>query len=401
MFIARQPIFNNSMRIYGYELLHRSSETATSFGGISSQQATARVLGSVFEIGVATITSNERAFINFDYDSLLSGSIELIDPEKLIIEVLEDVPVDDLIIDRLTYLKNLGYRIALDDFVEDYDEYPLVPMSDIIKYDILATPLNSIRDEVKFALGHGKTLLAEKVETKFQYEVAKQMGFTLFQGYFFSKPSIISKSNNKKSTKLNYIKLVKELEKEEPSYDVLSEIIQGDVNLAYRLLRVIKNNSDEDIAYSIKKSLIYMGFTQIERWINIIMLQELGLDKPMELTRLSLVRSKFGGLLALHSKFFSRDDEISTMFLFSTLDALLDSNMKESLDGLSVSYDIREALIYERGGLYPLVDLVFSYERGDWGKINELSLEIGIDKKKIAPYYIEALKYSKETLEIF
>ncbi|OLS03204.1 EAL and HDOD domain-containing protein [Tissierella creatinophila] len=401
MFIARQPIFNRFMIVYGYELLYRDSKTSTVFGNVSAKKATATVLGGLFELGIDTITDNEKAFINFDYEFLLSDSIELINPEKLIIEVLEDVEVDKVLIKRLIELKKHGYKIALDDFVEDYDEFPLVPISDIIKYDIIATPLDSIRAQVRLALHQGKTLLAEKIETKEEYEQAKGMGFSLFQGYFFEKPSIVGKSNDKKSTKFNYLRLIAELGKPEPSYNKLAKIIGNDVNLAYRLLRVVKNSQSDDVVYSIKRALVYMGFRSIERWINILMLQDLATDKPLELTRLSLTRSKFGEGLANHSKFKSRVNEASTMLLFSTLDAILDQSMEEALDGISLTEDIREALIHRKGELSPLLELVYSYEKGDWDKVKTISSEIGItDREEICNEYLNAIKYCTETMDM-
>ncbi len=401
MFIARQPIFNSSMDVYGYELLYRDSETSTAFGNTSAEKATATVLGGLFEIGLEKISDGRRAFINFDYDFLLSDSMELMEPEDIIIEVLECVEVDDKIVTRLTNLKEKGYRIALDDFVEDYEDFPLIPLSDIIKYDLMLTPLDTIELEVKRALMEGKTLLAEKIETKEEYEKAKAMGFHLFQGYFFEKPSIIGRSNNKKSTKLNYIKLINELGKPEASYNELAKIIKTDVNLSYRLLSVIEqNNSKDDPIDTIRKSLVYMGFRKIERWINILMLQDLATDKPLELTRLSLVRSEFGELLARNSKFKSRKNEVYGMLLFSTLDAILDEPMEEALDQIKLSEDIRQALIHREGDLYPLLDLVYSYEKGDWDRVNLLSSQLKIDKNQVSSYYLQALEYSNETLNM-
>ena len=201
MFIARQPIFTDSMVVYGYELLYRDNKKATSFGNVSAKKATAQVLGGLFEL------DGKKAFVNFDYDFLLTDSIELIDSDKLIIEVLEGVKADNLIIDRLIDLKEKGYKIALDDFQRNSDNLELVPISNIIKYDIIATPLETIAFEVQNEIKQGKTVIAEKIETIEEYQKAKDIGFHLFQGYFFEKPNIIVETNNKKSIKLNYLKI--------------------------------------------------------------------------------------------------------------------------------------------------------------------------------------------------
>lgn len=401
MFIARQPIFNNLMIVYGYELLYRHNEKSTSFASVSSKEATAKVLGGLFEIGIDSITGGKKAFVNFDYDFLFTDSIELIDPDILILEVLEDVQADNLLIDRLIELKDKGYRIALDDYVYGVGNYGLVPISDFIKFDIRATPLNTIVLEVEDAIKNRKVIIAEKIETKEEFEKAKELGFHLFQGNFFEKPNIIGQPNNKKSIKLNYMNILTELANPEPSYTKISKIIESDVNLAYRLLRITKNNSTDDIFHSIRKALVYMGFKDIERWINVLMLQELATDKPMELMRISIIRSKFGDSLAKHSNLKSRYDEITTMLLFSTLDAILDLPMEEALEGITLTEDIKRALIDREGGLSAVLKLVLSYEKGYWDGVRIFSEELDIKTENMYDDYLDAVQYCKEITDMF
>jgi len=189
MFIARQPIFDRNMNVFGYELLYRASQDSTCYKGTSAASSTATVLIGLMELGLENIVEDRKAFVNFDYDFLLSDAIELIHPEKMIIEVLETTTLDDRIAVRLEELKKRGYRIALDDFEEDIRSVTLLDSIEIIKYDIMITPLNTIASDVKYAIGKKKKLLAEKIETQEEYDLAKKMGFHLFQGYFFSKPN--------------------------------------------------------------------------------------------------------------------------------------------------------------------------------------------------------------------
>lgn len=401
MFIARQPIINKELKLYGYELLFRPNLEINDFGESAATKATACVLGDLYETGIENITDGKKAFINFDYDSLMSDSIELIDPNSLVIEVLENIRVDKVLIDRLIYLKKRGFQIALDDFVEDYNTYPLVPITDIIKYDIIATPLNSIKGEVKEALKQHKILLAEKVETVEEFLLAKEMGIHLFQGYFFCKPFVISKTNNKKSTKAQYARMISELKKEVPSYQALAEIIETDVNLAYRLMKIIKTKYHEDIIYSIKRALVYMGFKELERWINILMLQELSGDKPTELLRISLIRSKFGEFIAINSKFNNRKLEISMMCLFSTADAMFDQTMEGALSGIELTVDIKRALVNKDGDLSVIYWLINSYEKGEWSNVKIIAESIGIDVKKLPEGYMKSLEKADEILSMF
>ncbi len=401
MYIARQPIFNKEMKVYGYELLFRSDAMATTFCDSNATVATASVISGLFETGIRKIVDGTKAFINFDYDFILSDTIELIHPNTLVIEVLETVNADMRIAERLVELQKKGYKIALDDFVEDYDEYKLVPISNIIKIDIIETPLCEIGTTILKAKAQHKMLLAEKIETEQEFLQAKKMGFELFQGYFFSKPSIISKVNDKKSTKIIYVRILNELKKEEPSYQTVADIINTDVNLAFRLMRVIQTKQSDEMVDSIKKALLFMGFKEIERWISILMLQELSHQKPEELLKLSLVRTKFSELIALHSIYKKRKSEISMMCLFSVLDAMLDVPMEEALVDIALSEDVKSALIHEGGKLKPICDLMYAYENGEWEQVKQVSNQIKIKEEKVSACYLEAITFANDILSNF
>jgi c-di-GMP-related signal transduction protein len=399
MYIARQPIFKTNLEVYGYELLYRADERSKGFDGTNASKATAVVLGGLFESGIDRIVEDKKAFINVDEDFVHSGLIELIDPDRLVVELLEDIQIDTSLMDRLTVLKGKGYRLALDDFVEAYTDYPLVPMADIIKYDLMATPLDQIRSEVKQALLENKVLLAEKIETESEFIAAKDMGFHLFQGYFFSKPCVVGKSCDKTSSKAQYGRLLAELRKEEPSYQMLAEIIEKDAQLAYRLMRVISSRSGEDLVYSIKRALTYMGLKEIERWINILMLQDLGSDKPKELIRLALIRARFSEAIAMRSAAKKIRYEASLMGLFSVLDGLLDRPMIEALEGISLPQSITDALVSETGELASLYDLLIAYENGQWDNAAVLAQQVKIEEEVLYQEYLNAIHWAKDIFE--
>ncbi|NLI90593.1 MAG: EAL domain-containing protein [Epulopiscium sp.] len=396
MFIARQPIFNKIEEVYGYELLFRLSDKSNKFDGPSSKKATASVIGGLFEVGLEEIVGDKYAFVNFDEEFIHSDSIELISPDTLVIEMLENISIDDKLINRIIELKEKGYKIALDDFVEEYNEYPIVPYANIIKYDLMETPLGTIEDSVKRALEDRKIILAEKVETKEEFLEAREMGFHLFQGYFFSRPNIVEKSSVKASSKSQYVRILWELKKEEPSYDNLSRIIEQDVNLAYRFMRVISHRSNNTLFDSIKRGLTFMGFDEIERWITILMLQDYGKEKPQELIKTSLVRTKFAEGIALQGSLRKNIHEASMMGLFSTLDAVLDKTMEEALEGISLTNNIKEALIEHKGILYPVYKLLLAYEQGDWEEVEKIASNEQLGEDALCHKYLESIKWANE-----
>lgn len=399
MYIARQPIFDKTKDVYGYELLFRHSDTAVAYNGVSAESSTAVVLGGLFELGVKNIVGDKKAFVNFNYNSLMSNSIELVEPSTLIIEVLEDVEVDARLLRRLESLHKEGYRIALDDFVHSVKDFKIVPIADIIKYDLIATPLNTIQDEVMEALRRRKVLLAEKVETEEEFIEARKMGFHLFQGYFFSKPAIVAGLKGKKPDIGIYQRILNELHSEDPSFQALSEILETDVAVAYRLLNIVSKKNKQDIQKGLKSALIKMGLTDFERWVHIMMLQDLSVHKPHELIRTSLIRSKFGELVALHSgSLYARAPEISLMCLFSVLDAMLDLTMEEAMEDLSISQDIKDALVKREGALEPVLKLAESYERGQWIDIDELSKQLGINGNDLVKWYMDSINWAEKIL---
>jgi EAL and modified HD-GYP domain-containing signal transduction protein len=401
MYIARQPIFDKSIKVYGYELLYRAGEKSQTYDSSSSEKSTATVLGGLFELGLDQLVANKKAFVNFDDHFLMSDSIELINANSLVIEILEDTPVTETLLQRIANLKAKGYKIALDDFAENFEKYPIVPITDIIKYDIMITPLDTIEKDVKQALRQNKILLAEKIETREEFQKAFDMGFHLFQGYFFSKPSIIGGLLSKKTTNTVYQRIIAELHKPEPSYHKIAEIVSTDVNMAYRVMKAGKKLGDEDISKTIQYALVKMGLHELERWINILMLQELSAQKPFELVRLSLLRSKFGELIATNSSFRSRRYEISLMGLFSVLDAMLDQPMELALEGVSISNDVKDALIFKKGALIPISNIITAYENGHWNEIPQLADAIHIKQEKLYELYLQSIEWTNNIIENF
>ncbi|WP_041668703.1 EAL and HDOD domain-containing protein [Acetobacterium woodii] len=399
MFIARQPIFNEQLEVYGYELLFRLTHHSNQFGGVSSRGATAAVITGLFESGIENIVEDKLAFINFDEIFIHSNAIELIKPDRLVVEMLEKIKINDILLERLKIIKEKGYKIALDDFEEDYQSYPLTSLADIIKYDLMITPLETIKNDVILAIKQGKILLAEKVETQNEFRQAKNMGFSLFQGYFFSKPIIAGYSASKSLTKNQYFLLISELKKEDPSYNVLADLIQQDVTLAYQVVRMASVRAKHDFVTSIQFALTYIGLNKIERWLNILMLHDLVKDKPLELMKISIIRSRFAESLARRANMtVSSQHEASMMGLFSVLDGILDQSMDDALKGISIPPSIYDALLKERGFLYPIYQLMLAYEKGDWKTTSRVSQELNIEEHILYHDYRKAIQWANEVL---
>ncbi len=401
LLVARQPILDKRQNIFAYELLYRNDNKTTSFNQeVSNLRASTGVILELFESGAERITENKRAFVNFDEELLMSDVFEIVKPDKMVIEVLENVKVDEALVQRLFDLKNKGYTIALDDFFHSSEDYELIDVCDIIKYDFLNTDIKKIIIDSNIAIKKGKTILAEKVETKEEFELAKKIGFTLFQGYFFEKPKIASSSNDKVRP-IQYTSVISELNKEEPSFDRLTDIIEKDLNLSYRLMRMMSLRNLEINRENIKKSLTYMGLKGIERWINIVLVQTLGKNCPRELVKISLIRASFAEKIALNvPKYDNLRYQASIVGLFSTLDAILNMPLDEALKDLKLDDIVKDALLENDGILVPIKELYLSYERRKKKKVSLIADAMGLDENLLSKFYIESIEWANRMMQI-
>jgi EAL and modified HD-GYP domain-containing signal transduction protein len=190
-FVARQSIFDRNLDVFGYELLFRSGHN-NYYDGLDENISTSSVISnSLSVIGMENLTGNKRAFINFPYEMLINGTATTLPKESVVIEILENVYPDRDIISACKKLKQLGYILALDDFVLNPELDSLIELADIIKVDFLLTKSEERESIIKKINSLKIKFLAEKVESRAEYDQAFQLGYSYFQGYFLSKPIII------------------------------------------------------------------------------------------------------------------------------------------------------------------------------------------------------------------
>ena len=231
LFIARQPIFTSQQTVHAYELLFRSG-TANVFPDVDANHASARVIAdSLFNLGLQALTGGKLAFINMTRDLLVGDYATLLPKDEIVIEILENIVPDAKVVEACRRLKDAGYLLALDDFVENGSTAPLVALADIIKVDVLATKKEQRRTLVKRHAPRGVRLLAEKVETQEAFQEAVGLGFSYFQGYFFAKPSVL-KAKSAPEFRLTYLALLQEVVKREVDLRKVAAVIGRDVTLS-------------------------------------------------------------------------------------------------------------------------------------------------------------------------
>lgn len=396
VYLARQPIFDRQMNIYSYELLYRSSSENNYFEGIDAQQATAEVINNAFFINeLDDLTDGTKAFINFTEQLLLDEAPLLLPKDKIVIEVLEDVQPTKEVIAVCKKLRDEGYTIALDDFTFDEKFIPLIELADIIKVEYPAVSIEKQRYFIdKYKKEHGIIFLAEKIETREQQQIALDLGYDLLQGYFYSKPVIVTgKEIGILDTSI--FQIIQEIEKDEPDYSILTNIIERDLSLSYKLLKIVNSvgYGSRHRINSINQALVRLEIDEIKKWVYLLMLQEKRNVHNKELIKISLIRAKLMELMAFELKSSYDYSDFFLTGMFSSIDVLLNKDMEEIVETLPLVEHVEAALLGEDNELNQLLQIALLVEQGESEKIEENSLAKQLEKGKITSLYSHSLKW--------
>ncbi len=398
-YIARQPILNVHKRLYAYELLYRGDKNYT-LDKVSGNQATTSVLSSAFLTkDIDDISGHRPCFVNFP-QQLLEKMLPFSFPKsQIVVEVLEDVKPSAKVIDACHRLHKAGYKIALDDFVYDRTLEPLLELADIVKIDIRMTPLDTILRTLNLLSRHNVELLAEKVETMKEFEQANKMGFRYYQGYFFCKPETI-KIRVLSANKAILLQLLAEVTRKDTDINKLHKIIQTDLAITYKLFKFLNSAYFYRLqeVKTVKHAIAYLGERELRRFIMLMIISELAVEKPGELVRLALVRAKFCELLGLASPHRAVASELFIMGLFSLLDAMLDLEMKDILGNLPVSNRIKEALLLEPGLYTTFLKILIAFEREQSSIFTPLLANLGVEYEEVSKCYHTAVTYANGLL---
>jgi c-di-GMP-related signal transduction protein len=391
-FVARQPILDRLERTYGYELLFRSGMEA-SFRGTDHDLASRTTIDTSLMMGVEVLCDQGRAFVNCTRDVLIKDYLLLLPAQRTVAEILESIDPDEQVSNACQKLKRAGYLIALDDFVPNGKHEALVPLADIIKLDLRQLDAEECRKAVVHYQTPGCRVLAEKVETREEFRAARQMGFDLFQGFFFERPEILT-SREVPSLKLNYLRMLQAVHKPTLDYNELERFIKAEASLCYRLLRYL-NSAAFAFAQEIRgvrHALAMLGERQIQRWFSLVAFVGAGQDKSRELVIAALVRGRFCESLA---SYFPGKSDLFLLGLFSLMDALLDLPMREVLTKVPVAADIKNALLGRdsQDKMVRLVELIHSLETGRWQDFSRLCGLLKLDEARTSDVYFSSLEH--------
>jgi len=397
-FLARQPIFNSKRVVYGYELLFRSGPE-NRYSAVQHDMAAASTVDSILLFGIERLTPGCRSFLNCTRDFLIRDFATMIPSDRVVLEILETVTMDEEVLAACVRLKGAGYLLALDDFTDKPDWKPLIRLADFIKVDVLAT---SPADQLRLAqtyLPMNIRMLAEKVESYDDFHRTRGWGYTYFQGYFFSRPEMLSRRDIP-SNQMNYLLVLQAVNRAPMDIAEVSQRIKAEASLSFRLLRYLNSPAFPLIVEvrSIPHALSLLGERGTRKWVSLIAVTCMAGDKPAELVALPLIRARFCELLAPSAGLAQSANDLFLLGLLSAMDAILDMRMPDVLKEIAIGDEIRDALLGNTNRLREIFDFVLNYERGRWDEIGPAAARLGIREDAIPALYMEAVEWAGRML---
>jgi EAL and modified HD-GYP domain-containing signal transduction protein len=392
-FVARQPILDARRNVFGYELLFRSG-WRNFFSG-EADDATLQTLDNCLVMGIEALADHSIAFVNCTREALVNRLVTLLPPATTVLEILETVEPDPELLDACYALRDMGYRFALDDFIPRPSMQPLIEIASFIKVDFQqsdAAMRQQIRDMVR---GSGAALLAEKVMSQQEYDIALAEGHEYFQGYFFCRPKIITDREIPPNW-VNYLRLLSELTRTPLNLLEVTQIVEAEISICYRLLRLansalmgMRNN-----VTSVHSALMLVGEDRFRTLVTLAVSGALGRDRPSALITLSLERARFCELLG--RLIGESPTEQYMLGLLSLLDAILQCPMETLVKALPLRAEAKAVLLGAKNRIALPLNLVRSFELGDWAPCAAAARELHITEAKLAGIYLESLKWAAE-----
>ncbi len=388
VFVARQPIFNRTLQVAGYELLFRDGDVTHALIADPEGATASVVLNSFTEIGLERLVGLKPAWVNVSREFVLNGLAGTLPPSVVGLEILEDELLDERFVHALIELKRQGYRLALDDFEYTVSAERLLGLVDMVKLDLLAMGRDRMSREVARLRQYGVTVLAEKVETHEDHAWCVEQGCDLFQGFFFCQPELVH-NRGIVANRASVLDVVAALQDPTVQLAQLERKISRDVALSFRLLRYI-NSAFFGLRFeisSIGQALALLGVENLRRWATLTVLASVD-GKPPELTVTALVRARFCELAGEQLP-GPRPGELFTLGLFSVIDALMDAPIEDVVRMIPFPSDMREALVSRAGDKGSLLACVVALEGGDFDRAQKLVRGAG-------DLYLEALMWAND-----
>ena len=398
--IGRQPILDRDERITAYELLFRTPGQDQAIV-VDAVAATATVILSALSgFGLDQVLGEHHGYVNVDEKLLFDDALELLPRESIVLELLESIRPTESVVRRCQELHAQQWRFALDDHVYAPEFEPLYPLVDVVKIDLATTPLETMGSAIAQLKHHPFSLLAEKVETREEFQQCHDLGFDLFQGYYFARPTTLKRRRIDEggTTLLKLLRLLME----DADIREIEASFRGSPGLTYNLLTLVNS-----VAFglpqrigSVRQAITMLGRQQMRRWIQLALFGAngaSGLDNP--LLDAAAVRATFRDELARTHPILGKDrearDEAFMVGILSLLDTIFEVTMEDLVNNLRLSDNVASALLLREGPFGDLLVFVEQMERLEVDEALGRVLTLQMTREQVLEAQLKAFAWRK------
>lgn len=402
LFVIPVPLFDKDIAVNSYYFRYLKGENLLLFnqapyhlgGGINSE-----LIEILNDIGLESFTNGKPIFVPITNLHLISDmyKISKTPPQNVILRINYTVTAETIYIERIKLLKSLGYRFALN-LPNDFELYH--PIIELMDYIIVNQVASNKKNALNLLSQYPKHIsVASHINTNNMFNLAKATGYDLFEGSFYRVPLTVGE-NSLSPLKISSIKLLNVVKDLNFDIDEVSKIVEQDTSLAISLLKLVNLHylSKGQQIKTISQAAAMLGQTELRKWVSAAASTALSADKPNEINKLSLIRAKFAEELA---PLFGLKDDSESLFLmglFSVLDVVLDKSIGEALDIVSVSDNIKNALVQNAGPYYPIYEFMLFYEMAEWTSVSRIIILNNIEVESIFKAYITTLTWYRDLI---
>ncbi|MBY0455208.1 MAG: HDOD domain-containing protein [Burkholderiaceae bacterium] len=395
--IARQAIVDKDRAVFGYELFDRS----TSIHAHSADSDAALLFNALSYAGTESLVGQKLVFINCTHDGLTGGHLELIHPDKVVLEVPALAPhASALDIEAsavvLASLRRRGFRLAFSQEVLCPQYAPWFDLAGFIKMDLTAFALEQAPALVKFSRTHTMAhLVAEKVETEEQHKYMFDLGVRLFQGYLFAKPALIQAQTVRpaQATILHLISMVRQ----QANISDIEELLKKDPTLSFNLLRFI-NSSGFGLSCEItsfRHAVMILGPKKLFRWASLLLTTSRAGGSPPVVGTTAVVRGRLMELLAAEMMSPEECDNAFVVGVFSLLDVMLGMPLDKALEAVALPQTVVDALLHNTGPFAPFLALTKACESGDDAAFAFNADDLHLSNRQVNWAHLQALAWAE------
>ncbi|HUN27169.1 MAG TPA: HDOD domain-containing protein [Steroidobacteraceae bacterium] len=390
--VARQPIYGAAFTVAAFELLYEQCAPGDGRDA-DTREATVRVIAdAALEIGLDRLAGGLPVHINYPRELLLEEPPLSVHPERVVIEVNEDIPCDAALIAGIRALRARGHRIALEDFSTELNSPALLEVVDIVKIDVSQHSIEDLARAAPDLIQRGLRLIAQEVETIEQFERCVQLGFEGFQGDFLHRPQTF-RAQRLPAARLATLRLIAALQNEDYSIEEVERLVSQDLTISYRVLRCINSSyySLPRRIESVRQAIVVLGLDNLRQLASLVALQGID-DRPSVLFLTAMTRARMCEQLARLAGMKDTGAYFITG-LFSLLDVLTGIPTPQLLDQLPLAPAVERALVAQEGPLGAALRCARAYERASWGRISFSALPASL----VRAAYVDAVFWAEQT----